>query len=166
MRQRSGPSLQVIAYHEAGHAAVCWYEGIEVALATIVPDAGSLGRVSHRSALGGIDLACDDTPQGKARAESLVRMALAGPLAQRRINPRGFRYDNSRGDYKGAQDVLSHLVGPDPEEMTAYLRLLEIQTRSILTLDIVWARVERIAAALLDLKTLSAEELEDLVDKN
>lgn len=88
-------------------------------------------------------------------------MALAGSIAQRRINPRGFRHDHSRSDYEGAEHVLWHLVGSE-EEFDAYFQLLEIQTKNILNL--LWEQVERVAEALLESKTLSEEELERLLE--
>jgi hypothetical protein len=162
MRGR-GPPLRAIAYHEAGHAVMCWHEQIGIDVASIIPAPGSLGHVQHRSVLDGIDLACDNSLEGRARAESLIRIALAGSVAQRRIHPRGFRHYNSQADYETAANVLSHLAGPD-DELAAYWHLLQIHTKTILNLEYVWERVQRIADALLEAKTLSSEELETLLE--
>jgi hypothetical protein len=155
---RGGPPLRAIAYHEAGHAVMCWHEQIEVEIASIIPEAGSLGRVQHRSVLEGIDLACDNSLEGRARAESLIRVCLAGAVAQRQIDPRRFRHYNSRSDYESAQELLTHLAGAD-DELAAYWRLLQIQTKNILNLTDVWHCVERVADALLQSKALSADDI-------
>ena len=156
--RRRGPPLRAIAYHEAGHAVICWREQVEVEIASIIPQGSSLGRIQHQSALQGIDLACDNSLDGRARAESLIRIAMAGPLAQRRIDPHRFCHYNSRGDYESATNVLTHLAGAD-DELSAYWRLLRIQTKNILSLEEVWQCVERVAEALLESKTLSADDI-------
>ena len=81
-----------VAYHEAGHAIAAWRLSGRQHLyrVTIVPDADSLGSTYH-DPFHGIRLDDgDDSPRVQRRAENAMLIALAGPAAQRRYNPRGF----------------------------------------------------------------------------
>jgi len=141
---------------------MCWHEDVGIEAATIIPDVNSLGRVRHKAVLDGVDLSCDSSAAGKARAESLIRIALAGVEAQRRVQPRGIRSYQFRADYATVDRIIHSLAGSD-EEVSAYLRLLQIQTKKIFELDHIWAAVERVAAALLAQAILRDTDLDRLV---
>jgi hypothetical protein len=73
---------------------------------------------------------CDDiTPRRRDRLERFVRVMLAGNIAQHRFKPRsGYREFNLHADRHKAVELLSHFTRSN-EELGAYLRLLQIQTK-------------------------------------
>ena len=73
---------RIIAYHEAGHAVIAWWEKIPVRRASVVADGDTGGRVLYKNLLakGRLDVACTDAD--RVRAERHVRFHLAGHLAQ------------------------------------------------------------------------------------
>ena len=53
----------------------------------------------------------------------------------------------------------------DKEEMRAYLRLLEIQTRNLIEHPINWKVIEGVAAELLKRRTILSGELKGVIDR-
>ncbi len=149
--------LESTAYHEAGHAMMAWHEGLWINEISIVPDDDSSGRILHANPLRGIQLDIDNSNRARIRAESAIRVALAGAIAQRHHNPHGFRHRHAEADYDLATDVLLYIVGSG-EEADAYMNLLAIQTRQIVT-GPHWNLVEYLAKALLERQRLSRKEI-------
>ena len=148
--------LESTAYHEAGHAMMAWHEGLRINEISIVPDDDSSGRILHANPLRGIHLDIDGSSRARIRAESSIRVCLAGAIAQRRFNPHGFRYHHCQSDYDQATDVVLYIVGSN-EEANAYMNLLEIQTRQIVAVH--WKLVDHLARALLERRRLGRKEI-------
>ena len=76
--RKSPDELLPIAYHEAGHAVLAWWEKIPIRKASIVADDETAGRVfyNHLRAKRSLDIAC--TTADRLKAERLVRFFLAG----------------------------------------------------------------------------------------
>jgi ATP-dependent Zn protease len=146
-------ALASAAHHEAGHAVMCCKERIRVNRITIIPSEGATGSVGHANPLHGINLECDGSTRARMRVESYVKVCLAGPVAQRAFNPKGYRRYHGQDDYRQAEDVLSTMVG-SYEEREAYLRLLYIQTKQYITSPAGGALVSGVAAALLERKEI------------
>ena len=88
-----------------------------------------------------------------------VIACLAGQEAQRRYSPRSLRHSDHNqagGDYKLALD-LALMVNASEEQATAYLKWLSIVTHDLVALW--WPQVERVAGALFERGTLTAEEI-------
>ena len=150
-------ALRSTAYHEAGHAVMAWHEGLSINEISIVPDHKSSGRIIHANPLRGIHLDMDNSNRARIRAESAIRVALAGPIAQRHYNPRGFQHRHAESDYELAKDRILYITGSG-EEANAYMNLLEIQTRQIVT-GLHWSLVDYLAKALLERQRLSRKEI-------
>src|SRR5690242_796324 len=94
---KASAALQATAYHEAGHAAMALWHQIGLRRATIQADASTAtaGLVHHEAVLRLADLKALEfgavTPQKERRAQKLIMVSFAGPLAQRKFNPRSLR---------------------------------------------------------------------------
>ena len=103
------PTLRETAYHEAGHAVVAVYFGLEVIEATIIEADGTLGVVS-RSALP-----YDDQPDWRSRSR-LVRQAIvcsySGIEAERLINlDAGEDFAQAKGRPPGDRGTRANVGG-------------------------------------------------------
>ena len=155
-------NLKYVAYHEAGHAVMCFHQRVAVRGATIVPDEEVGGRVFHANPLKGVRLDIETTTRSRWQMEKLVRVCLAGPEAQRRYSPRSWRNAHGSDDFSQAVDLLGYFCGSS-EEIEAYLHLLRVQTRQFLRLPHVWQAVQSVAEALLESKQLGGYELRQLI---
>ena len=97
--------LRATAYHEAGHAAIAWHQGIRVRHVSIVPDAEYLGRVVHSDPLRGIRLDFDNSDRARLRAERLCRVLLAGFMVEKLHMGRG---ESHRGQRRPRECRRSH----------------------------------------------------------
>ena len=83
----STPTVIALAYHEAGHAVMAFLDRIALKGATIIPNDLYKGCVEHANLLHGEDIAIETPTRSRWRMERLVRVFLAGPVAQQRIMP-------------------------------------------------------------------------------
>lgn len=150
------------AYHEAGHAVVAWYNDINLGVITLGAPEDETGRARHVNPLQGVDTAWGTTVADRIRMEQLVGVCLAGPLAQRKFSLVGFRRAHAEDDWQQAGDLLSYFV-VSHEELEAYFRLLEIQTRNLLDLDFIWKSITNLATVLLERRTLSGAEANRII---
>ena len=154
-------SIKTIAYHEAGHAVMCIEERVSVKSVSIVPYDDSGGRVTHGNVMGNIDPQFDNTKRGRWRMESFVRIALAGPAAQKLFSPTSIRKHHVEDDNRQAIDLLLRYVH-SPRQCDAYFKLLEVQTEEKLAMTYVWLQVEAVAKALLECRELSGKEVREI----
>jgi hypothetical protein len=139
-------ALEATAYHEAGHAVVAWDQHVGLRRISIVPDRGSAGRVHHAPIWGRYNPEWDASPQVRLRGERLIRVSLAGMIAQRRFNPRTVRHYHGAEDHAKAVDMIFRLAASD-EHADAYMKLLEIETRIIVHQR--WELIGAFAAELM-----------------
>ena len=153
--------LESTAYHEAGHAVVTIAHNVRVHSVSIIPDPDeeSLGHIKHSNPLRGIDFEWDNSIRARDRGEKLVEICMAGPIAQKRYNPKGYRHYNASSDHEEALNVLYKMSG-SKEEIEAWWKLLEVRTGALVNLK--WREIEHIAEALLDRHTLTAQEIKHL----
>jgi ATP-dependent Zn protease len=150
-----------VAYHEAGHAVVARNFGLAVL------------RVSINSAFG--DVFDGERLEGHMRLEpgaersaSLQRrlwIALAGPAAQERHDPDGYRVDGlvcARADYECARKLYAELRGK-PDCKAEDLVSNERRARALITKH--WSAIEAVALALLEhpRHSLDGKELDALL---
>ena len=152
--------LQATAYHEAGHAVVAHLEGIRVKGVSVLPDENTSGRIHHANPLAGINLEWDGSWRATKRAESLIRVCLAGAISQKRFSPHGYRKYHASTDHEQAADMVLRISGSS-EEANAYLKLLRIQTSQ--KLNHWWPLVEAVAGAVLEHGELSAKEIRAVI---
>ena len=72
--------------------------------------------------------------QTRNGVEKLCRVILAGPIAQRKFHPKGWRQVHGSGDRAHVTDLLRcwNAVGYDEKLSTAYRGLFEIQTQRLI----------------------------------
>jgi hypothetical protein len=157
-------NAQSSAYHEAGHAVVAWYHNIDLEVVTLGTPEDEMGRTRHVNPLQGVDTAWGTSVADRMRMEQLVGVCLAGPLAQRKFSLVGFRRAHAEDDWQQAVDLLSYFV-VSHEELEAYFRLLEIQTRNLLDLDFIWKSITNLATVLLECRTLSGAEVNRIIQE-
>jgi ATP-dependent Zn protease len=145
-----------VAYHEAGHAVVARNFGLAVMRVSINQAYGELFDGQLRE--GYMRLEPD-----AARHASLQRrlwIALAGPAAQERHNPDGYRLDGlvcARGDYECARKLYAELRGK-PDCKAEDLASNERRARALVTEH--WSAIEAVAMALLEHPRHSLERSE------
>ncbi len=157
-------AIEATAYHEAGHAVLCWKERVRLKGASIIPDRTSAGRIAHSHPLKGINPEFDTSTHSRVRMEKEVRILLAGTIAQRKFSPKGYRHYHGGQDHEWATDLLMHYTGSD-EEVEAYINLLHVQTRQALDLPWVWTAVIAVAEALLDKGELTGRETRAIIEQ-
>jgi hypothetical protein len=157
-------NAQSSAYHEAGHAVVAWYHNIDLEMITLGTAEDEMGRTRHVDPLQGVDTAWGPTVADRIRMEQFVGVCLAGPLAQRNFSLVGFRRAHAEDDWQQAVDLLSYFV-VNHEELEAYFRLLEIQTRNLLDLDFIWKSITNLATVLQECQTLSGAEANRIIQE-
>ena len=154
--------LASTAYHEAGHAVVAWRLGLKINAISIVPSSdGSLGRIYHSNPLRGIDLELNESMRARARAENAIMVFLAGPIAQRRFNPHGFRRYHASTDWEAAAKLLLRIAGESPKAARAYWTLLEEWTTGMVSSS--WVEIETLAEAVLERQSLNASQIRRVI---
>lgn len=162
-RKRTTNQRFATAYHEAGCAAAAHYLGIPLANAgaTIIAKDDLDGYVTRLPGflhgLGQPDYE-ELTDAKRLIAERYVIFTLAGMEAQRKYRPSSVRHYHSSHDYHHAVDVISYFA-PEEAKLNAYLRLLGVRARNLVTNPQGWQGIEALASALMERKTLSAEEV-------
>lgn len=165
--------VEKTAYHEAGHAVMCYLLGRGFTKVTIKPDPESdyLGCVFKRPIelrkrvrdpwTGEIEY-LDEPDESKAERELQIGMGgiIAEKLASGRANWVGAQFDFS---HIGGIDDLILRVHSDLEVRSAYFRYLWHKTRAQLEADRIWRAVEALVKALLERQTLSGKQTREII---
>ncbi len=159
-------ALQSTAYHEAGHAVAAWDVLVRAKSLSIIPDLsdGSLGRHITGPYFTNMRPDLDHSPRVQRRLENKALVCLAGPAAQRRFSPRGYRWVHGEGDYRQAVELLSY-ISPESKELGAYIGLIDIRARNFVRRDDMWAAIEAVAAALLDRGEIPGREIKPIIQR-
>ncbi len=152
--------LEATAYHEAGHAVAAWAHGVRTKHLSILPDDDSEGRHAHVPYFSGMHPDYDNSPRVQRRLENMVLVCLAGPAAQQRFNPHGFRYSHGSHDRREAVDLLNYLVG-SKQELQAYYNLIDIRARQFVGSVHRWRLIVGLAEALLDSGEMTGRQVRD-----
>jgi len=154
----------LVAYHEAGHAVIAWRLGLlRKKGASIVPNDYSSGRVHSRRGRGE-DGHTSNSGQAQLLAERYVMLCMAGIEAQRRHNPRSARSWQFESDRDQAIDWLGTVCEFSSDQFAAYWKLLQIRTRDMVQLH--WKQIEAVAARLLVSKTLTGEQVRQVIHES
>jgi AraC-like DNA-binding protein len=152
----------LVAYHEAGHAVIALRLGLlRKKGASIVPNDYSSGRVHPRRGRG----EDGDISNGQAQllAERHVMICMAGIEAERRHNPRSARSWHFESDRDQAIDWLGTVCEFSSDQFAAYWKLLQIRTRDMVQAH--WWRIEAVAARLLVSKTLTGDQIREVIQE-
>ncbi|MEJ0068308.1 MAG: hypothetical protein WDO24_05775 [Pseudomonadota bacterium] len=171
MKRLGTLAREATAYHEAGHAMMAFLEDVRVKRISIKPNAESTGRVLHAEVMRRSDSdmvrygAGESVAKGwraRLRIESLVRICLAGPIAQRTFNPRTWRAHHGASDHDLAIRALELLASSD-RQIKAYQHLLVVQVEEAVMMPMRWSCVQALAAALLENEELVCDEAVSII---
>jgi hypothetical protein len=98
------------------------------------------------------------------RVEKSVVLALAGIEAQRAHSPSSVRGHHWASDRDQAIRMLSFIAEPSGDEFPIYWKLLTIRTRGMVRSH--WRQIEAVAARLLISKSLSADQVREVIDES
>jgi hypothetical protein len=154
-----------VAYHEAGHAVIDRKLGFQVKRVTIISDSktGAAGQVDNRYlCLSRVQF---DNPYGsiRTRCHNWIIGAFAGEEAQRRYDPRSMRSHHIAHDRKAIGEILWRLHGENSEVIKHAYSYLQAEARNLVANPIIWRKIEDLAKALLERKTLSGEEVAEIL---
>ena len=156
--------LAATAYHEAGHvAATIWlYIRLRRKAATIVPNHTQRVWLSPGAVWTRWDLKgrpdVEITSRMYVRLEREIVVFLAGEHAQRKCRPSSVRSHHGDSDRRNAIDLLSYLVPKvGSKEFTLHYQLLNARAKNLV--DALWPQITAVANALLERKTLTAQEV-------
>jgi ATP-dependent Zn protease len=155
-------ALESAAYHEAGHAVAAWHCRVRTKSLSIIPELDSAGRHIRHPYFGGINLEIDSSPRAQRRVENMVLVCCAGPAAQRRFDPKGFRSYHAQGDWYEAINLLSYLTDDD-EVLRAHFKLVDLRARKFVALPSVWSLIEDVAGALFERHQLTGKDIRAII---
>jgi ATP-dependent Zn protease len=151
--------LHVTAYHEAGHAVVAFIERVAIHSITIDACRDYAGRVIRANPYQGIKPNIDNTLRSRNRVRAVVRVLLAGFMAQKMKDPNSYRSHHDKTDRQTATDLIRLIASPKTPD--ASLKVLGLDVKDTLTAQ--WYRVEALAQELLKQRTLSQKEVRKVI---
>jgi ATP-dependent Zn protease len=159
--QRVGPlSWPQLRIMRRAHAVADWKFGFKIKQVTIVPSDGALGTAKTK----GLQLRRLEHEKltGKHYHDMIVTL-LAGEEAQRRFNPRSMRRHGAASDHRSAKEVLIRLHEDAEKECFHAFRYLRARARNFISNPQNWRLIEDLAKALLERRTLTGEEVNDVL---
>lgn len=154
------------AYHEAGHAVLSYLFELPVESVTIVPAEGYLGKCQGESVpwwCHHIDANGIDTRDKRGWAHDTIVVLFGGVEAERLLDPEIPAADLEDGGAKDNGVIVDLLLelAADEDEQEALSEYLARRTRNFLRQY--WPSVQAVALALLERKTLTGQEVADLI---
>ncbi len=112
---RRTKGLESTAYHEAGHAVVAFELEIPFESVTIAPDEESVGSMIYQRRLQKLDDYGSISARRRATLEAHVRVLIAGWIAEKRFNPKGFRRSGAQEDQRTLITIVFLLSNSEKE---------------------------------------------------
>jgi ATP-dependent Zn protease len=157
LRRLTPAQAAATAYHEAGHAVAALCLHLPIKHVTIVPENDTHGHIQIRPPFRRSDNPeFDRSDRLRLKLETYAIFCLAGLEAQRKFRPSSARSYHWHQDYVHVLDYLDSFA-EDNDEVQVWLRLLRIRARNLIATH--WALVEALAAALMERKRLSGDEV-------
>ncbi len=147
-------SREAVAIHEAAHVVIARHESIKLVEAVLKED-GTGGSYQHEGLLDSIDIDHVENPRDRRLVERVVKVKLAGAIAQHRKFPNSDPGDGA--DRKSALGLITpfaEMSGVSPAE---YLADLGREVAD--DLEHMWSQVEAVAQGLLAVNRLEGEEV-------
>ena len=163
MRKASHDPITAQAYHEAGHAVMCHRLGIRIKSISIGADELYGGETDYANPLKAGERIDRNDIRARLRLEKAVMLCMAGPLAQKKLAPRG-----PGADYGGVVDLdeastLAIRYFRSRKIALAYLNFVREWVSQQWEEPRVWAIVERLARALIKKRKLSAVQANAII---
>ena len=154
------------AYHEAGHAVMCWWLRKHIKGISIIPEGDSLGRIVHGKPMlkdiEGFNTFWDTHSRKHFEIERQIMVSFAGCAAESLLTGRNTRA-GSEGDYRQTAGFLFNLTGNDSELATAWGNYLYTKAKSILSMPVCWQAVEALAGELLVRKHIGGRKARQII---
>ena len=148
---------RIAAFHEAGHAVAAWAQGIGVEYATIEHEEGERGRIALEQEPGLLT--------SVAEMERLIRVSLAGPMAQQRAcGDAEIDQERAGADMIIVRALFIVITGGNIDRFPQFITRLRDETEALIFEPLNWARVLSVAAALVERRTLTGDELRDVIN--
>jgi hypothetical protein len=160
---KSQSALTATAFHEAGHALAHHVLGWGNGGVTIVADKECVGRARIadwarlRRLLRQLECGTINTLL-IAKCHDYIVCLLAGKQAQKKFSPKSIRSYMARSDHGAVAELLVSLYR-DQKERNAASRYLELRTCNLISGTVHWRMIQDLAAALLERRTLTGEEV-------
>ena len=156
-------TLERIAYHEAGHAFMAFYQRCTCRHASIIPDEkdNSLGHILNGKRARVEYDRISPSSKDRLQIEKYILVAYAGNAAERLLTRRKVS-DGSHKDFQDAYDYVSLLI-QDEEEVYAYLKWLQLRAENILSIRYNWFAVEVLAKELLKRKYIGGKQVRQII---
>ena len=150
-----------VAVHEAGHCVLARHEGLTLAWAVCRED-GTGAYEYPENPLDIVDIDRLVLPRDRHLVESVVRVKLAGNVAQFRAYPGSTPSDGH--DLRCSRGLLVPFSEIDQRfdadaDVEGYLQALRSQVRATLAIESVWREVTAVAQELLANGRLDGEEI-------
>jgi hypothetical protein len=156
--------LDVVAYHEAGHAVAAKMLDLTVDRISISPEGDAAGHVTHDYGCNMNEAIYEDEPFRQWALERAAIVSLAGEAAQRRYRPESVDPEHGGGDRVHAHQILDYLAGEADQELRdAWATLLVLRAERLV--EAYWPRVEWLASVLLSQTTIEgADEIHHVIN--
>jgi hypothetical protein len=163
MKPRAARLDRSIAIHEAGHAVAHYFLHEPIEHVTIVEAGDTAGYVRTQRPLKAFQ--GDETSarylKWVARAERNITIDLCGMLAQQREDRKAYRSVHGSSDRDHAVSVAEHVIGCGGPVLDKYLSYRSEVAKAFVELR--WPQILAVADALLARRTLSWEELQNVI---
>jgi hypothetical protein len=152
----SGRRQGIAALHEAGHAVAAWAQDVGMDYATIEHEEGATDRIAleHEPRL----------LESIARMERLIRIFLAGPIAQQRAcGDTGVDQVRAGADMIIVRALFLVICGCKIDCFPKFIARLTAQTEALINEPMNWARMLAVGDALVERRMLTGEELVEVI---
>ncbi len=147
---------RIAAFHEAGHAVAAWAQGVGMDYATIGHEDGATGRIALEQEPGLLG--------STAGMERMIRIALAGPIAQQRAcGNAGIDQERAAADMIIVRALFLVVSGGKIDSFPQFAARLTAETESLICQPMNWARTLAVADALAERRMLTGQELVEVI---
>lgn len=158
---RERRKLEATAYHEAGHAVACIVLEHPFLSATIIATDETLGSITKRPVPPSITREDELTHRSRRWIEREILCWLAGLAAEQRWTGRN-NWRGARSDISWVVELGAFLHQAGTKVLDKYLDYMIERARDLVSAPQNWLRIEALATALLERRTLSAREAKRL----
>jgi hypothetical protein len=151
------PSLERVAFHEAGHAVVAHLLRRKLTRVSIVPSEEFLGFVGTGPLGTSFDPELDMNGRARRVIEREAQIFLAGNAAESVLVGHQVRH-GMHHDFEQVVQYLSYVTGT-PEEGSAYADWLWVRTRNMVKMPANWNLITALSGRLLDRREMQGREV-------
>ena len=147
---------RIAAFHEAGHAVAAWAQGVGMEYATIGHKDGATGRIALEQEPGLLG--------SNSGMERLIRISLAGPIAQQRAcGGTGIDQEKAGADMIIVRALFLVISGGKIDSFPQFIARLTAETEALIGQPMNWARMLAVADALVERRMLTGQELAEVI---